>query len=367
MSEFIKKRARSEIFDLKPYVPGKPVEEVQRELGIDNIIKMASNENPLGPAPMAREAVSKMLDQLHIYPDANCFYLKQKLAESYNHDIRGIIIGNGSDELLKLLAETFLSGEDKVVYAQPSFSEYEFTATIMGTKSIKVPLTNFKHNLTAMLAEVTPQTKIVYICNPNNPTGTMVTEEEIDSFMASIPEDVLVVFDEAYCEYAESASYGSGLKFVREGRNVVVLRTFSKIYGLAALRVGYALTTPDIAAAVETVTEPFNVNMLAQVAAAAALDDKEHLKRSREVNQAGKRFLYKEFEKLQLDYVPTESNFIFVDTGKDCKEVFAELLQQGIIVRSGDIFGYPTFIRVTVGTEEENVRFIEGLKKVLGA
>lgn len=367
MSEFIKKRARSEIFDLKPYVPGKPVEEVQRELGIDNIIKMASNENPLGPSPMAKQAVSKMVDQMHVYPDASCFYLKQKLANFYNHDIRGILIGNGSDELLKLLAETFLNSDDKIVFGQPSFSEYEFTATIMGTKSVKVPLLDFTHDLKAMLAAVTPQTKIVYICNPNNPTGTMVSEEEIDSFMAQIPEDVLVVFDEAYCEYAENPAYGSGLKFVREGRNVVVLRTFSKIYGLAALRVGYALTTPDIAAAVETVTEPFNVNMLAQVAASAALDDKEHLQRSREVNHAGKTYLYKEFEKMQLDYVPTEANFIFVDTGKDCKEVFAELLKQGIIIRSGDIFGYPTFIRVTVGTAEENKRFIEGLRKVLGA
>lgn len=367
MSEFIKKRARKEIFDLKPYVPGKPVEEVQRELGIDNIIKLASNENPLGPSPMARQAVSRMVDQMHVYPDANCFYLKQKLAQAYDHDIHGILVGNGSDELLKLLAETFLNPTDQVVYGQPSFSEYDFTATIMGAKSVKVPLLDFKHDLKAMLAAVTPQTKIVYICNPNNPTGTMVAEAELDAFMAQIADDVLVVFDEAYSEYSQNPAYGSGLKFVRAGRHAVVLRTFSKIYGLAALRIGYALTTPDIAAAVETVIEPFNVNMLAQIAAAAALDDKEHLQRSGEVNQEGKRYLYKEFEKMQLDYVPTEANFIFVDTGKDCREVFENLLRQGIIIRSGDIFGYPTFIRVTVGTGEENRRFVEGLRKVLEA
>jgi len=367
MSDFIKKRARSEIFNLKPYVPGKPVEEVQRELGIDNIIKMASNENPLGPSPLAKQAVSRMLDQMHVYPDANCFYLKQKIAELYNYDVQGILIGNGSDELLKLLAETFLTNDDKVVFGQPSFSEYEFTATIMGTKSIRVPLTEFKHDLNAMLAAITPETKIIYICNPNNPTGTMVTQAEIDDFMAKIPDDVLVIFDEAYCEYAEDPAYGNGLKYVREGRNAIVLRTFSKIYGLAALRIGYGLTTPAIAAAVETVTEPFNVNLLAQVAAAAALGDEEHLKRSREVNHEGKEYLYKEFEKMQLDYVPTESNFIFVDTGKNCKAVFQEMLKQGVIVRSGDIFGYPTFIRVTVGTSEENKRFIDSLQKVLGA
>lgn len=367
MSDFIKKRARNEIFGLKPYVPGKPIEEVQRELGIGNIIKLASNENPLGPSPMGRQAVARLLEQLHFYPDANCFYLKQKLAASYNHDISGILVGNGSDELLKLLAETFLNPADQIVYGQPSFSEYEFTATIMGAKSIKVPLLDFKHDLKAMLAAITPQTKIVYICNPNNPTGTMLTEAEIDAFMAQIPDDVLVVFDEAYNEYVQNPAYGSGLKFVRAGRPAVVLRTFSKIYGLAALRIGYALTTPDIAAAVEMVTEPFNVNMPAQVGAAAALDDKEHLQKSREVNQEGKRYLYKEFEKMRLFYVPTEANFIFVDTGKDCQEVFAKLLREGIIIRSGDIFGYPTFIRVTVGNQEENMRFIGGLKKVLGA
>jgi histidinol-phosphate aminotransferase len=367
MSDFIKRRARNEIFNLKPYVPGKPVEEVQRELGIDNIIKMASNENPLGPSPSAKQAVSRILDQMHVYPDANCFYLKQKIAEFYNYDIRGILVGNGSDELLKLLAETFLTGEDNVVFGQPSFSEYEFTATIMGGKSIRVPLTDFKHDLNAMLAAITPETKFVFICNPNNPTGTIVTQAEIDDFMAKIPDDILVIFDEAYYEYAEDPAYGNGLKYVREGRNAIVLRTFSKIYGLAGLRVGYGLTTPAIAAAVETVTEPFNVNLLAQVAATAALGDKEHLERSRKVNHEGKEYLYKEFEKMQLDYVPTESNFIFVDTGKDCKAVFQQMLKLGVIVRSGDIFGYPTFIRVTVGTSEENQRFIDSLQKVLGA
>ncbi|HHV16243.1 MAG TPA: histidinol-phosphate transaminase [Gelria sp.] len=367
MSEFIEKKARPEIFNLKPYVPGKPIEEVQRELGIDDIIKLASNENPLGPSPLGKKAFSEVVDKLHIYPDANCFNLKQKLSKLLDYEPQGLLIGNGSDELLKLLAETFLNPGDEIVFAQPSFAEYEFTATIMGAKSIKVPLIDFKHDLDAMLAAITPRTKIVYICNPNNPTGTIVTAAEIDSFMTRIPEDVLVVFDEAYYEYVEDAAYVSGIKYVKQGRNAVVLRTFSKIYGLAALRVGYGVTTPDIAAAVERVTEPFNVNTPAQVAAAAALDDKEHLKQSKKVNQAGKNYLYEEFQKLQLKYIATEANFIFVDTGKDSQEVFQELLKQGVIIRTGDIFGYPTYIRVTVGNEKENVRLIECLKKILGA
>lgn len=367
MSEFIENKARPEIFNLKPYVPGKPIEEVQRELGIDDIIKLASNENPLGPSPLGQKAFSEIVDKLHIYPDANCFRLKQKLSQMLDYDPQGLLVGNGSDELLKLLAETFLNPGDEIIFAQPSFAEYEFTATIMGATSVKVPLKDFKHDLDAMLAAITPRTKMLYICNPNNPTGTIVTAEEIDSFMARVPQDVLIVFDEAYYEYVESPSYVSGIKYVKDGRNAVVLRTFSKIYGLAALRVGYGITTPDIAAAVERVTEPFNVNTPAQVAATAALDDKEHLEQSRIVNQAGKNYLYEEFEKLQLKYLKTEANFIFVDTGKDSQVVFQELLKQGIIIRSGDIFGYPTYIRVTVGNEKENARFIKGLKKILGA
>ena len=367
MSEFIENKARPQIFNLKPYVPGKPIEEVQRELGIDDIIKLASNENPLGPSPLGKKAFSEAVDKLHIYPDANCFRLKQKLSQMLNYDPQGLLVGNGSDELLKLLAETFLNPGDEIIFAQPSFAEYEFTATIMGATSIKVPLIDFKHDLNAMLAAINPRTKMVYICNPNNPTGTIVSDQEIDSFMARVPKDVLIIFDEAYYEYVESPQYASGIKYVKDGRNAVVLHTFSKIYGLAALRVGYGITTPAIAAAVERVTEPFNVNTPAQVAATAALDDKEHLEQSRIVNQAGKNYLYKEFEKLQLKYLKTDANFIFVDTGKDSQEVFQALLKQGVIIRSGDIFGYPTYIRVTVGNEKENARFIEGLKKILGA
>jgi len=303
---------------------------------------------------------------MHFYPDANCFYLKNELASKYGFGTDHFIIGNGSDELLKLLAETFLSPGDEVIFGQPSFSEYEFTATIMGANCIYVPLNDFKHDLPAMADAITSRTKILYFCNPNNPTGTIVEKAEVDQFMARIPEDILIIFDEAYVEYNESPDFVSGLEYLKQNCNVIVLRTFSKIYGLAALRIGYGITRPEIAAAVDRVTEPFNVNMLAQTAAIAALGDKEHVKASRRMNAAGKVYLGAVFNAMGLKYVPTEANFIFVDTGRNCREIFKQLLQKGVIVRTGDIFGYPTFIRVTIGSQEENERFIHSLKEILG-
>lgn len=365
MSDFINDRARSEIFTIKPYVPGKPIDEVKRELGLKDIIKMASNENPLGPSPLAIQAIRQMLDQLHLYPDSNCYYLKERLASINNIESTGVIIGNGSDELLKLISETFLNKDDEIIYGQPSFSEYEFAAQIMGANSAPVPLQNFEHDLDAMLAAVNPKTKLLYICNPNNPTGTIVKGTKIDEFMQQVPDSVLVIFDEAYCEYAEDEEFVSGLKYVREGRNVIVLRTFSKIYGLAALRIGYGLTTPELVSAVERVREPFNVNSVGQVGALAALEDTPHINNSHEINAQGKQYLYEQFKELGMTYVPTQANFIFVNTNMNCQVVFKALLKEGVIVRTGDIFGYPEFIRVTVGTPEQNERFIKSLKKVL--
>jgi histidinol-phosphate aminotransferase len=365
MQDFIKEKARPEIFSLKPYVPGKPIDEVKREMGLKDIIKLASNENPLGASPLAIEAISNNLGNLHLYPDANCFNLKKRLASINGVDESAILIGNGSDEILMLLAATFLNRDDQIIYAKPSFSEYEFTAKIMGAECLEIPLVDFTHDLEAMLMAITPRTKMVFICNPNNPTGTIVGAEAIKSFMAKVPDDVLVVFDEAYMEYVDSPDFLSGLKYVKDGRNAIVLRTFSKIYGLAALRVGYGLTRPEIAQAVEMITEPFNVNMLGQVGALAAIDDNQHLQQSRKINSLGKEYIYAELDKMGLKYVPTEANFIFLDTGKNCQDIFKALLLLGIIIRTGDIFGYPTFIRVTVGTQSENERFIKSLQQVL--
>jgi len=367
MNDFVKAKARPEVFTLKPYVPGKPIDEVKRELGLSDIIKMASNENPLGPSPKAIEAVRGSLPQMHLYPDANCFSLKKRIAEISGIDPSGILVGNGSDELLMLLSAAFLNRGDQILYATPSFSEYEFTAKIMGAECIEVPLNNFTHDLSAMLKFITPKTKIVYVCNPNNPTGTIVSVQEIEQFMDQVPEDVLVVFDEAYQEYVASPDYISGLQYVKKGRNAIVLRTFSKIYGLAALRVGYGLTTPDIAQAVEMITEPFNVNSLAQVGALAAVDDNEHVNQSKAVNETGKKYLYGALEKMGLYYVPTEANFIFLDTGKNSQEVFKSMLLKGVIIRTGDIFGYPTYIRVTIGSQAENERFVTALTEALAS
>ena len=367
MGSNMERKARSEVFSLKPYVPGKPVEEVERELGITGVIKLASNENPLGPSPLAVARVQEALKQLNIYPDGACYYLRRALAEHYGYSEDSFLIGNGSDELLRLITETFVGPGDEVIYGVPSFSEYGFMALIMGGVCVEVPLKDMRFDLPAILDKVTDRTKLVYICNPNNPTGTITGRAETDQFMKSLRDDVLVVFDEAYYEYVTDKDYVSGVEYLSQGRNVIVLRTFSKIYGLAGLRVGYGITTPEIAGLVNRVREPFNVNLLAQTAAIGALADKEHLEKSREVNIQGLDYVYREFSRMGLEYVPTEANFIFVDIKKDCRQVFQALLREGVIVRTGDIFGYPTYLRVTIGKPEENRRFIAALEKVLQA
>lgn len=365
MAEKIRKIARPEIFKLKPYIPGKPAEEVQRELGLTDIVKMASNENPLGPSPLASAAVREALNSLHIYPDSNCYYLREKLAQVLGIEEKGILIGNGSDEILRLIAETFIGPDDEVILAHPTFVEYEFTALVMGADCVEVPLKDYRHDLVAMRDAVSNRTKIIYICNPNNPTGTIVTRQEVESFLDSLPENVIVVMDEAYGEYNESADFPNSLKYVQEGRNVIVLRTFSKIYGLAALRVGYGLTCPTIASLIERVREPFNVNLLAQKAAAAALEDTRHAAASRANNKAGKEFLCQALDEMGLEWIPSQANFLLVDTGRDGRWVFENLLKTGVIVRSGDAYGYPNHIRVTIGLPRDNERFIKALKSIL--
>lgn len=357
--------AREEIFKIKPYVPGKPVEEAERELGITDVIKLASNENPLGPSPRAIEAITAFASKVNAYPDGNCFYLKKALAAGLNCAPEEIVLGNGSDNLLMLLGATFLNPADEIIMGSPSFSEYDFSAKVMGAKTVKVPLKNFTYDLEGIAAALTDKTKIVFICNPNNPTGTIVTAAEVESFMREIPDNVLVVFDEAYYEYVGDATYPDSLQYVKKNKNVIVLRTFSKIYGLAGLRIGYGVAPKEIISAINRVREPFNVNLLAQKAALAALSDADFLEKSRAVNAAGKEMLYDALRARGLEFVPTEGNFIFINTGLDSQEVFQKLLRQGVIVRTGDIFGHHKFIRVTVGTSRENKRFIAALEKVL--
>jgi histidinol-phosphate aminotransferase len=358
--------ARKTVFAISPYVPGKPIEEVQREYGVADCIKMASNENPLGPSPLAIEALKGFADKVHYYPDGNCFYLKSDLAASLGCQEDQLVIGNGSDELLKLIAETFLSPGDEIMFGQPSFSEYEFVGRVADAVPVAVSLgSRFAYDLQAMAGQVTERTKVVVICNPNNPTGAIVTGDELEAFLETIPGHVLVVMDEAYREYVTDLAYPEVDVYNRSSR-VICLRTFSKIYGLAGLRIGYGISSPEMISLINRVREPFNVNSLAQVAARAALKDVEHLRQSRELVVAGREYLCTAFDRLGLTYVPSQANFVFVDIGMDSRAAFRLLIMEGIIVRTGDIFGYPNFIRVTVGTMEQNRRFIQALEKIMG-
>lgn len=357
---------RREILAITPYVPGKPVEEVQRELGISDVIKLASNENPLGPAPRAIEAIRDAAAGIHIYPDGNCYYLKEALSEKLGVSPAHLVIGNGSDEVIKLLAEAFFQPGDEVVTAEPTFGEYAYAARLMGAKLVTVKAREgLGHDLERMAEAVTEKTKAVFVCNPNNPTGTMNTKKEWENFLDRIPPHVLVVVDQAYLEYVENPEYPDGLAYLDSGKKLLVLRTFSKIYGLAGLRVGYGVAPPDLAACLNRVREPFNVNLLAQIAAKAALDDEEFLARSREVNREGKKQLGQGLAELGLEYLPSETNFLFFVTPFHSKEVFRRLLTKGVIVRSGDIFNQPHYIRVTVGTAEQNTRFLRALQETL--
>lgn len=350
---------------INPYVPGKPIEEVERELGLTDVVKMASNENPLGPSPLAVEAIKEYLHKINLYPDGNCYYLKSALAEHYNLAEKNIVIGNGADELITLVGAAYLNPGDEIIMAKPSFSEYDFSARLMDAVPVYIPCKEFRHDLKAMAAAVNEKTRIIYVCNPNNPTGTIVTHKELEEFLTELPPEILVVLDEAYYEYVGDPSYPHSLDFLRRGFNVLILRTFSKIYGLAGLRVGYGLADEQVISDLNTVREPFNVNSVAQVAARAALKDKEHMEAVLRINTSGKEYLMREFTRLGLYYLPTEANFIFVKVGVDSRELFQKLLHKGVIVRTGDIFGYPQFIRVSIATEKANQRFIKALEECL--
>jgi len=370
MSSISQTAHRAAIDGITPYSPGKPIEEVARELGLDpnSIIKLASNENPLGPSPLAVEAMREHLRDTRLYPETDGYPLRVALAERYGVDKEQVTIGRGSDEIMHFLSIAYLEAGDEVIMGDPPFSMYEISTKLMGATPVKVPLKDYAHDLPAMAGAVTERTKIIYLANPHNPTGAMNTGTEVDAFLAKAPERVLVVLDEAYCEYVTRVDYPDSLEYVKAGRNVILLRTFSKIYALAGLRIGYGICRrPEVLMSINQVREPFNTANLAQWAAIASLKDPDQVKRSRKVNEEGKAFLYAAFERMGLPYVPTQSNFILVDTKQECRGVFGRLLREGVIVRTGDIFGYPTMIRVTVGRAAENARFIQALEKALAA
>ena len=361
----ISQLVRPNITQIRPYSPGKSSQEAMEELGLTQITKLASNENPVGPSPKAIAAMQQALDDVYIYPDPLCRELTEALAAHWQVQPEGIVVGRGSDEVIHMLGLAFVNPGDEVIYAAPPFALYPLTTTIMDAKSVPVPHKDFVHDLPAMADAITEKTKLIFISNPYNPMGTIVTAEGIAQFMARVPDHVIVVFDEAYYEYVDDPEYGSGLSFVQEGRHAIVLYTFSKAYALAGLRIGYGIAPPELAAALKQVREPFNVAGIAQTAALASLQDPEQVVRSRRLVQEGKQYLYTQFEEMGLAYVPTQANFILVDVGIDSRKCFDALMCRGVTVRTGDIFGLPTYIRVTIGTAEQNRQFINALREVL--
>ena len=345
---------------IKPYVPGKPMEELERELGIKDSIKLASNENPLGPSPLALEAIREATNDLNRYPDGGGYYLKRALSEALRVSPDELILGNGSNELLDIAAKTYLRPGDDAVMATPSFVVYAMAVQSMGCRALQVPLKDFTHDLNAMREAVTGKTRIVFIANPNNPTGTINRRKEFDRLMEGLPDGILTVVDEAYFEYVSDPDYADSMQWVRRGKDLLILRTFSKIFGLAGLRIGYGIAKTGIITEMNKLRPPFNTNSLAQAAALKALGDGAHVKRSREVNESGKRYLYRELEGLGLRPVPTEANFIYM-TVEDSGTLYEGLLKQGVIVRPMG----PKALRVTIGLPEENRRFIEALREAI--
>lgn len=350
---------------LVPYVPGKPVEEVERELGIEGSVKLASNENPLGPSPKAVQALKERLGQLHFYPEGDCYYLKHKLAAKLGVAPERLIFGNGSNELIELAVRTFMRPGDEAVMAHQSFVVYRLVIQAAGCVSKIVALKNFTHDLEAMAQAVGPKTRVVFLANPNNPTGTIYRKKEWERFLGQIGPEILILVDEAYFEYATDPDYPDSLSYHSEERAILTLRTFSKIYGLAGLRLGYGVGSGrDMVDLMHRVRQPFNANAAAQWAALAALDDREHVEHSREANREGMGYLKEEIAKLGLEQVPSQGNFILVRVGNG-QEVFNGLLRRGVIVRPMGAYDLPEYVRVTVGKMEENRRFVKELKDII--
>ena len=363
----LKIEPRPGIEGLVPYDPGKPIEETQRELGLERVIKLASNENPLGPSPKAVEALREAIGEINRYPDGGCYYLKRRLADKLGVPPESLIFGNGSNELIELLFRTFVMDGERVVYGYPAFVVYRLISQAMGIEGISVPLKGMVHDLEAMAQAASEGVRVVFVANPNNPTGTMVTHQQVMEFINSVPEDVILVFDEAYYEFVPPARGFPELvpALLDMERPIVVMRTFSKLYGLAGVRIGYGVARPELIELMNRVRQPFNVNSLAQVAALAALDDEEHVVRSQRLVWEEMVFLEDSLSAMGLETVPSVANFLLVKVG-DGNKVFQGLLRRGVIVRAMGGYGLHQYIRVTIGTREENEIFLEALKAVLG-
>ena len=358
---------------LTPYQPGKPISELERELGIQHIVKLASNENPLGPSPLALEAAARCLPSLHLYPDGGGFELKAALAGKLGVAAEQITLGNGSNDVLELVARTFLSPDAAAVFSEHAFAVYPIVTQAVGARLVVAPAHDgtrgprYGHDLAAMAKALTPDTRIVFIANPNNPTGTHLGRAELEAFLRALPDTVLAVVDEAYFEYVGQPDYPNALEWLAGLPNLIVTRTFSKAYGLAGLRVGYAVSSVEVADLLNRVRQPFNVNTPALEAARAALADTEHLQQTVALNDAGLRFLEAALTARQLEWIPSVGNFITVDMGRPAAPLYQSLLREGVIVRPIANYGLPNHLRVTVGTEAENQTFLRALDRVLAA
>ncbi|NLX62507.1 MAG: histidinol-phosphate transaminase [Tissierellia bacterium] len=357
---------RQELSNLRPYVPGKPIEEVQREYGIDEVVKLASNENPLGPSPKAVEAIKRELEKINLYPDPGSMELRGKLAEKYALEVDNIVVGNGGEQLLQVIAQTFIDPGDEVVTSDTTFTILGIWVEHLGGKNILVPMDGYKQDFKGYIENISERTKLVYVCNPNNPLGNIMTRDEVDYLVEKLPEDIVLIFDEAYYDYARvNPAYPESIEILKGRPNTIILRTFSKSLGIAGVRVGYVLTSKEIAKEMSKVKGTFNVNRLAQAAALGALEDQEHMKKTVELNYRSLSIMEEAFEALGLEYIKSNANFVFVNVGIDSNLFSQELLKRGIVVKAGSIWRWNTWLRVSTGTEEQTEKFIAALKEIL--
>lgn len=356
--------ANTSIRNLTPYQPGKPIEEVERELGLTDVIKLASNENPLGPSPKAMAAAQMALSKTQLYPDGNCYILKQALAKHLGVDTQQLTIGNGSENILEIIVKSYLTTQDAAIVSQYAFATIPLLIKAMGAKLITVPASEWGHDVNAIIAACTPETRILFIVNPNNPTGTYTTAQDFKKLLQAIPAHVLIIADEAYHEYIEQDDYPNTLELLPRHPNLILTRTFSKVFGLAGLRIGYAISSPEIADILNRARLPFNTNAIGMLAAAAALNDQEFIARSVALNKQGKKQFEDAFKKMGISYIPSLGNFISIDLKKDAAETYQALLKKGIIVRPLTAYGMPNFLRVTIGTYEQNERFLTALTQL---
>lgn len=363
----IKISPQSGLNDIQPYKPGKPIEEVQKQFGLTDVIKLASNENQLGASPVAVAAIQNALSQINLYPDPQSYDLRMALAHKLGVSLEEVTVSNGADGIILETCMAYLDNGDEVITSMTSFPMYDIYTRAMRAKLIKTPLTkDYGLDLDAMLGAITEKTKMIFVCNPNNPTGTILLADSITQFINAVPENILIVLDEAYLEFVESRDFPDSTQYIRQGRsNILILRTFSKVYGLAGIRIGFGIGKQELLSPLNTIKEPFAVNRLAQAAGVAALKDTEFINQTIEKTKAGREYFYKEFARLGLFAIPSHTNFVFADLGPAADFIIEKLLENGLIIRPGKGYNLPTFARITVGTEEQNMRLVTMLEKFL--